>query len=369
MPGNHVVFIGCLTRRPPYFPSAHGNGIAVFEFDPVTGDGRPVSLTEGIDNSTYLSFDPRRSCVYANSEVFGWNEGTVTAYRFEPASGRLIYINEQPTLGGIPAHNSLSHDGRFLLVANYGAGPAGEQPDQAAAVFPVRDDGGLGAPCGSIAHQGTGPNPDRQDRPHAHCIIASPDSRLAIVADLGIDAVLCHRLTADGSLAPDPEPFRIPPGSGPRHIAFHSSQRFAAVINELNSTICALAYDGGEGAFRLIETVPTVPPGAGAENYPADLHFSRDGRFLYGSNRGHDSIVIYSVEGASGRLTLIGHRPCGGKTPRSFAIDPTGQWLLVANQNSDSAAIFRIDLQGGTLADTGRRLEVGTPMCVKFGAA
>jgi len=367
MAATTVLFIGSLNRPMPDFSRPSGEGIAIFEFDLDTGDGRRISLTEDIDNPTYLSFDPRRSCVYANSEVAGWNEGTVTSYRFDPASGRLIYVNKQPTLGGITAYNSLSRDGRFLLVANYGAGAVEDLPGQAVAILPVRGDGGLGAPCGWIAHHGTGPNKARQDRPHAHCAIGSPDGRFVIVADLGIDALLCHRLAPDGSLTPDPGPFRLPPGSGPRHLAFHPSHRFAYVINELNSTICALEYDGRSGRFSLIETGPTVPA-TSDENYPADLHFGLDGRFLYGSNRGHDSIAIYSVDSSTGRLTLVGHQPCGGKTPRNFAIDPTGRWLLVANQNSDGIAVFQIDQQSGTLSDSGRRLEVGTPMCVKFAA-
>jgi 6-phosphogluconolactonase len=368
MAATTYLFIGSLNRPTLDAQKPRGKGIAIFAFDVDTGVSRPISLTEGIDNPTYLSFDPRRSCLYANSEVAGWNEGTVTSYRFDRASGSLVHINEQPTLGRIAAYNSLSWDGRFLLIANYGSGPVDDLPGQAVAVFPVREDGGLGAPRGSIAHYGAGPNKARQERPHAHCAIASPDGRFVIVADLGTDALLCHRLAEDGALTSDPYPFRLPPGAGPRHLAFHPSHRFAYVINELNSTIGALEYDAGRGRFSLIETVPTVPPAIRDENYPADLHFGPDGRFLYGSNRGHDSIVIYSVDGTTGRLTLVGHQPCGGKTPRNFAIDPTGRWLLVANQNSDSIAVFQIDQQSGTLSDSGRRLEVGTPMCVKFAA-
>jgi len=359
------LFVGCLNRRLPPFPSANGNGIAVFAFDPNTGDCRQLSLMDDIDNPTYLSFDPPRSCLYANSEVAG-KEGTVTTYLFDPTSGRLSPINKQPTLGSIAAHNSLSRDGRFLFVANYGEGPTDALRDQSVTIFPILDDGGLGSACGSIAHRGTGPNPERQERPHAHCAVSSPDGGLVVVADLGIDAVLCHRLVPDGSLAPDPAPLRLPPGSGPRQIAFHPSQAFAYVINELSSTISLLSFENR--GFRLIESVPTLPASVGAENYPAELQLSRDGRFLYASNRGHDSIAIYAVDTATGRLAAISHCPSGGKTPRSFAIDPSGQWLLVGNQNSDSIALFQMDARNGTLTDTGRRLDVGTPLCVKFGA-
>jgi 6-phosphogluconolactonase len=363
------LFVGCLNRRLPYFRTANGRGIAVFAFDPGSGGCRPVAAAEGIANPSYLSFDPRRCCLYATSEIAGADEGTVTAYRFDPVGGNLDQINSRPTLGGITAHCSLSQDGRFLLVANYGNGPADKRPGQAIAVFPIRGDGGLDAPSGSIRHLGSGPNAARQERPHAHCAVASPDDRLAVVADLGIDAVLCHRLAPDGSLMPDPDPLRLKPGAGPRSIAFHPALPFAYVINELDSTIAALGYDGAEGRFRLIQTVPTLPAGESVTNYPADLQFGKDGRFLYGSNRGHDSIVIHSVDAATGRLALIGHCPSGGRTPRSLAIDPTGRWLLAANQNLDCIAIFQIDTQRGTLSDTGRRIEIGTPMCVKLGTA
>jgi 6-phosphogluconolactonase len=361
------LFVGCLNRRLPPFPTANGKGIAVVAFDPDTGDGRVLSIIGGIDNPTYLSFDPRRSCLYAGSEVARWNEGTVSAYRFNPAIGGLRYINKQPTLGSITAHNSLSGDGRFLLVANYAEGPMDQLPGQAVAIFRIRQDGGLAPACSSVAHQGSGPNEARQERPHSHCAVASPDGRLVVVADLGIDAVLCHRLAPDGSLQPDPAPLRLSPGAGPRQIAFHASQKFACVVNELNSTISTLGFE--DDGFRLIDTVSTLPASLDTENYPADLQFSRDGRFLYASNRGHDSIAAYAVDETTGRLTLLGHCRSGGKTPRSLAIDPSGRWLLAANQNSDSVALFTIDAQNGTLTDTGRRLEVGTPMCIKFGVA
>ena len=364
---NVFLFVGCLNRRLPPFPTANGKGIAVVAFDPETGDGQVLSISGGVDNPTYLSFDPRRSCLYAGSEVARWNEGTVTAYRFDPAIGRLRYINKQPTLGSITAHNSLSGDGRFLLVANYGEGPMDQLPGQAVAIFRIRDDGGLASACGSVAHRGSGPNEARQERPHAHCAVSSPDGKLVVVADLGIDAVLCHRLAPDGSLAHDPTPLHLSPGAGPRQVVFHPSQTFAYVINELNSTISTLGFE--DGGFREIDTVSTLPGSPETENYPADLQFSRDGRFLYASNRGHDSIAIYAVDGATGRLALIDHCRSGGRTPRSLAIDPSGRWLLAANQNSDSVALFEINAQDGRLTDTGRRLEVGTPMCVKFGVA
>ena len=364
MAGAAFLFVGSLNRRLPSFPTANGRGIAVYAFDAGSGECRPLLLTEDIDNPSYLSVDPRRSCLYATSEVPGHGQGTVAAFRFDPVGGRLRYVSQQPTLGSIAAHNSLSHDGRFLLVANYGEGSVDERLDQSVAIFPIRADGGLDPACSSIAHQGRGPDSIRQERPHAHCAISSPDGRTVLVADLGIDAVLCHGLSANGSLTRDREPFRLTPGCGPRQIVCHPARPFVYVINELNSTIAALRFESGR--LRLIETVSTIPETFRGENHSADLQVGPDGRFLYGSNRGHDSIVAYVIDAETGRLTRVGHYPSGGKTPRSFAIDPTGQWLLAANQNSDAVAVFRVDPVSGTLSDTGCRLGVGTPMCLKF---
>ncbi len=360
------LFIGSLTTPTPYFRDAHGKGISVFAFDSDSGECRPMSVTDGIDNPTYLTFDPRRSCLYANSEVAGWNAGTVTAYRSDPATGSLSFINTQPTLGGIAAHNSLSRDGRFLLVANYGDDPVEEQDDQSIAVFPLRDDGGLDPACGTLVHRGSGPNQERQERPHAHCIIESPDGRFVIVADLGTDTVSCHRLGADGALTPDPDPFRLPPGSGPRQIAFHPSGRFACVINELNSTISALAY-AGAGHLSLIETVSTIPAAASGENYPSELQFSRDGRFLYGSNRGHNSIA--NLRGRRRDRPSRAYRASAlwrentaqlrARLHRAMAAGREPELRLCRNLRDRSAERQALRHR--------RRVEVGTPMCVKFG--
>ncbi len=365
-----LVIVGCLNREAPYFQGARGEGIAVFSFDEGTGALAKLSEKAGTDNPNYLAVHEGNRCVYAVTEVVGWNEGVVTAYRIDPATGALTYINKQPTLGSITAYASFDRTGRFLLIANYSVylEPADCAPNQSAAVMLVRADGGLSSPVASCAHRGSGPNPQRQERSHAHCIQTTPDNRHVVVADLGIDKLMVYRFDADsGALTPGEVPsFSLAPGAGPRHFAFHPSARFAYVINELDSTIAALAFDQAKASFELLHTVPALPAGYGEESHCADLHVHPNGRFLYGSNRGHDSIVIHAIDQATGRLTLVGHQPTLGKTPRNFAIDPSGTFLLVANQNGDSLVVFRIDDDSGRLTDTGQRAAIGTPMCVKF---
>ena len=302
--------------------------------------------------------------------MFGWNEGLVTAYRLDPATGTLSYINQQPTLGSITAYASLDRTGKFLLIANYSVypDPHDNRPDQVVAVMPLRDDGGIGAPVASRAHPGRGPNAQRQERSHAHCIQATPDNRRVVVADLGLDKLVVYRLdAATGALAPDEAAsFALLPGAGPRHFAFHPSARFVYVINELDSTIAALSFDQETGSFQLLHAVRALPMGYRGESHCADLHVSPDGRFLYGSNRGHDSIVIHAIDQASGRLTLVGHQSSLGQTPRNFAIHPSGRYLLAANQNSDAIVVFRIEAATGALIDSGHRAAIGTPMCIKL---
>jgi 6-phosphogluconolactonase len=363
------VVVGSVTRDTPYFQGARGKGITVFAFDDRTGGLTRLSEKGGVDNPTYVTVHEGNCCVYANSEVFGWNEGTVTAYRLDPRSGSLSYINKQPALGSILAHNSLDRTGRFVLVANYSvhAEPDDRLPDQSVVVMPIRADGGLGSAICSRSHSGGGPNVARQDRPHAHCVLASPDNRHVLVADLGIDQLVVYDFDAVfGALSTAPASFAVKAGAGPRHFVFHPSGRHLYAINELDSTIAVLAFDAASGGLTLLQTVSALPSGYFEESHCAGVQLTPDGRYLYGSNRGHDSLVVYSVDESTGRLSFVGHHSCLGVTPRDFAIDPSGRFLLVANQNSDAVIVFRIDPRSGELTDAGQRAEIGTPMCVKF---
>ena len=363
-----LAFVGTLNRPAPYFAAARGPGLGVFAFDPATGALRLLHETGGVENPSYLTPDPAGRTLYATSEVFGWHEGVATAWRIDPATGALRYINQQPTRGSITAYAGFDRTGRWLLVANYRMGEDGVRPAQAIVVYPLEADGGIGPAAASVGHQGNGPDAARQEGPHPHCVLASPDNRHLLVADLGIDRIMVYRFdAATGALAPAPRPSAaLPPGSGPRHLAFHPQGRFLYAINELANTIVAFAWDAAEGGLAPVQTVPTLPPGWQGESHCSDLQFSPDGRFLYGANRGHDSIVAFAVDEASGRLALAGHHPTLGRTPRQFTIDPSGRFLLIANQNGDAVVVLARDAANGTLSDTGERGAIGTPMCVKL---
>ena len=366
-----LVFVGTLNRATPYFEGAKGEGILVFVLDEATGRLSLQSKVKGIDNPTYLSVHEGKACLYATSEVFGWNEGTVTAYAFDRSSGALAYINKQPTLGSCTAYSSVDRSGRFLLVANYAYEPWNEDvragnPGQAAVVYPLKENGELTSPVCSVAHQGSGPVAGRQECPHPHSVVASADNRFVVVPDLGIDKVMCYRFE-DGqlTLAVGAPPLTLPAGSGPRHLVFAGNGTTAYVINELASTVGHLHYDALSGRLETVAIISTLPAGFEGENWCADLHLSPDERFLYGSNRGHDSIVIYAVDTDTGRLAMVGHVPTEGRTPRNFAISPSGRFVLVANQNGDSIVMFRRETSNGLLHRVDR-FEIGTPMCIKM---
>jgi 6-phosphogluconolactonase len=365
-----LLIVACLNREVPYFQGARGKGIAVLGFNEGTGELTKLSEETNADNPNYLAIHESNRCIYTVSEALGRNEGVVTAYQLDPAAGRLSYINNQGTLGSVPAYASFDRAGKFLLVANYSMDTElpPSSPDQAIAVMPIRADGSVGDPVASRAHAGRGPNTQRQERSHAHCIVTTPDNSHIVVADLGIDKLMIYRFDGDtGELTPGVVPYvNLPSGSGPRHFVFHPLARFAYIINELQSTIVALSFDQPTSSFQPLHVAPTVPADYNEVSHCADLQITPDGRFLYGSNRGHDSIAIYAVDQFTGHLILVDYQKTLGETPRNFAIDPSGQYLVVANQNSDSLVVFRIDKRTGRLASVGKQTKIGTPMCVKF---
>ena len=367
MDGPCFLIVGSLNREAPYFQGARGVGLSVLLFDERTGTAREVCRDGSIDNPTYLSVDPDTLCIYANSEVFGWHEGTVSAYRFDPDAGRLRYINKQPSLGGITAYNSLTQDGRHLLVANYAMHDQGDGPDRAVVTYPIRADGGLGAPLSWATHEGRGPDAALQERAHPHCIVPSPDGAFAIVADLGLDALISYGLGSDGHLSSQPVAVtRLRPGAGPRHLAFHPGGRHALVICELDSTVAALSYAPATGQFALESTVATVPDAARGANHCSDIQVHPEGRFAYGANRGHNSVTHLRFDAKTGHLTVVEQVPCGGTTPRCLAMSPSGKYLLVANQNSDDISVFAIDQESGRLSRMEAVVPIGSPMCLKL---
>ena len=365
MSTRYLAFVGTLNREAPYFQGARGRGLVVYRFDEETLEVEELANAPEIENPTFLSVDRAGRHVYANSEIFGWKEGLVTAFRFDEENRTLAHINMQATLGSIAAHNMISGDGEKLLVANYGEGSGG--PDQSIAVFGIRPDGGLTPPLASIAQSGTGPDAGRQERSHTHSV-TELTSGMVVVADLGADTLTTYRIADDGRLG-RAAATRTAAGAGPRHVALHPDGRLLFVMNELNSTVASFRLDLETGTMTELDMQPAVPAEAREGNYCADIQVSPDGRFLYGSNRGHDSICAFAIDAATGKLSLVGFFPCGGATPRNLAITPTGRHLFSANQNGDRITIFARDIETGALSDTGRAIEIGTPMCIKFAPA
>ena len=360
-----LVFVGTLNREAPYFQGARGNGLTVFDFDEETLAVRLLATHDTIDNPTFLSVDATGQRIYANSEIFGWSEGLVTALAFDPQTHAISHINMQPALGSITAHNAISRDGARVFVANYGMDAGG--PDQSLVVYGIRGDGGLTSPLSSLQHSGTGPDAGRQERSHAHSVTEIADN-LVLVADLGCDTLTTYAVGADGSLDRRAVS-RTEAGAGPRHVACHPNGRLIFVMNELNSTVASFALDAAAGELVQLDAKPAVPEDIRASNHCADIQISPDGRFLYGSNRGHDSVVVFETNAETGLLTHVDYVPCGGATPRNLALSPSGRHLFCANQNSDCITIFARDAERGTLTDTGKVIEIGTPMCIRFAAA
>jgi 6-phosphogluconolactonase len=294
------------------------------------------------------------------STLRGKKTGGVIAFAVNPRTGGLKRLNEQPSHGAGPCHLVVDKTGKNVLVANYDGGTV--------AVLPIDEQGRLKPASSAIAHHGKSVNPERQQEPHAHSINLDAGNQFAFAADLGLDKILVYRFDpAAGTLTPNAPPAAtVAPGSGPRHFAFHPSGRFAYVINELGSTITVFWYDAETGVLSTIQTISTVPRDFKGTNYPAEVVVHPSGKFVYGSNRGHDSIAIFSVDAATGRLTPQGHEPTQGKNPRNFAVDPTGNFLLAANQDSDTVVVFRLDPATGRLKPTGQTLKIHKPVCIKY---
>ena len=340
-----------------------GEGIYVYRLDQSSGALESVGQTTGITNPSYLAFDSTGRFLYAVNELKtyeGKPTGTVSAFAVDPETGRLRFLNKRLTHGTDPCHVLVDQKGRYVFAANFMSGSV--------CVLPVFDDGSLGEATDFIQHQGSGIDFVRQKGPHAHSVTLDHANRFAFVPDLGLDRLMAYRFDPKrGMLEPnDPAWIKMKPGAGPRHVAFHSGGKFAFLINELDSTLAVLSYDGRKGAFKELQIVPTLPEDFRGESTCADVQVSPSGAFVYSSNRGHDSIVIYKIDQRTGRLTYVGHEPSRGKTPRNFGIDPTGRFLLAANQDSDEIVSFRIDPQTGKLLPTGHVLRVPTPVCVKF---
>lgn len=351
------VYIGTYTSKTA------SKGIYGFRLDLGTGKLDAGELAGETTNPSFLAAHPNGRFLYAVGEIAefqGARTGAVSAFAIDPA-GKLTLLNQQPSGGAGPCHLIVDSAGKNVLVANYTGGSI--------EVLPLGPDGRLGAPTCVIVHKdpdaGTSPKPRK---PRCHSIHLDASQRFAFVADLGLDRVFFYRFdAAAGTLTPnEPAAVVLAAKAGPRHLAWHPSGRFAYVINELNSTMTALAFDADKGTLREINTLSTLPEGFAGTSDCAEVQVHPSGKFLYGSNRGHDSIAIFAIDERTGQIKPLGHEPTQGKVPRNFGIDPTGQYLLAANQDSNSIVVFRIDAKTGLLRATGQKVEVPAPVCVKF---
>ena len=348
-----TVYVGTYTK-------GDSEGIYTCVLDPSTGELRLSGDPAPIADPSFLAVDSKRRFLYSVSEESDASTGptgSVTAFAIS-ADGSLDYLNTQPSGGDGPCHVSVDATDRQVLVANYSGGSV--------AILPIRSDGRLGEPTDVVHHRGSGPNLDRQQGPHPHSINVDPTNRFAFVPDLGTDEVVAYRLNLVlGLLTPAAGlTASLASGAGPRHFDFHPGGMYAYAINELDSTVTAFSYDGSTGTLEELHTVSTLPHGFDGTNYPADIHVSPSGRFLYGSNRGHHSIAVFAIDQGSGTLTPLGHESVRGEWPRNFVIDPTGAFMLVANEHTDDIVTFKIDGETGLLEATGHVEQVPSPVCL-----
>ena len=343
-----------------YTSPGKSEGIYVYKFNTLTGESTPVSSAP-IQNPSYLSISPNEKYVYAVQEVDAKvpGGGKVSSFTFNKADGKLSPINTQSSGGDNPCYVQVDNTGKWIFVGNYSSGTL--------STYALNKDGSLGAPI-TISHTGTGPNKQRQEGPHVHCTVISPDNKWLFVPDLGIDKVMIYGFDSkNGKLANDPSTgfAAAEPGAGPRHITFAPNKKYAYLIHELNGQVAAYKYKNG--TLDLIQRIPSTDTAKKGFAGSADIHVSPDGKFLYASNRGSfNDPAWYSINSSSGMLTLGGFQSTLGRTPRNFNIDPTGNYLLAANQGSNEIVVFKLDKSTGALTDTGKRIAVGQPVCIKW---
>lgn len=338
-------------------------GIYFSSLDVTTGRLAEPQLAAVTDNPSFLALHPDVKRLYAvneTAEYQGKPGGSISAFDIQ-SDGALKLINAQPTAGAAPCHASVDPSGRCAMIANYTGGSI--------AAYPIDAAGSLQTAATFIQYSGIGANPKRQNGPHAHSINLDPAAKFVLVTDLGLDKVLSYRLDpAAARLTPADPPFtKVDPVSGPRHLDFHPSGKFVYVINEIACTVTAMSYDPERGSATVLQTLSTLPDGKPQPGYStADIHVHPSGKFLYGSNRGHNTLALFRIDPATGKLAAVGHFSTGGKTPRNFAIDPTGRYIIAANQASDNLVLFRIDPQSGALTPAGSQITVGFPVCIRF---
>ena len=360
-----ICFSGVFGLKPTQFrfyvgtyTTEGGKGIVLCTFNPDNGEIGIIDSVKNISNPSFLKISPGNRFLYAVSEVGDRSQkdnGFVSAFKILP-DGRLEFLNRQPSMGNGPCHVDVSKNGKFVAVANYGGGTI--------AMFAVNDDGSLQQASSHIINSGKGPDKNRQTSPHAHSIKFSPFTEEVFSTDLGTDHFDIYQL-AGNKLVKSAQPFlMMDPGTGPRHFDFHPNGEYIYVINELNSTVTTLLKVNGK--WEKQQSISTLPEGYTEKSYCADVHVSPDGKFLYGSNRGHNSITIFEINRNDGKLKMTGTVPVEGNWPRNFSLSPDGKYLLVANQRSDNITVFKINANSGIPEFTGKQIQLKSPVCIEF---
>ncbi len=344
------------------YTSGKSEGVYVYNFNSTTGDFKQVSVAKNISNPSYLAVSPDEKYVYAVNEDADKAKGggAVTAFSFNKQDGTLKELNSQPSGGDHPCYVATDKNGKWVTVGNYTSGTV--------SVFPINKDGSLNAIAANIKHEGSGVNSERQEGPHVHSTVFSKDNNYLFVPDLGLDKIMIYAFNnKSGQLIPAGIPYvEVEPGAGPRHFEFSPNNKYAYLMEEMTGSISAYRYKG-KGQLDLIQNISALPPDFIGTVGSADIHVSPDGKFLYASNRGEsNTIAIFAINQQSGELVPVGHQSTLGKTPRNFNFDPSGNFLLAANQNSDNIVIFKRDKETGLLTDTGKKIEVGNPVCIKW---
>lgn len=342
------------------YTTGKSQGIYVYHFNAETGKVDYLNQVTGVNNPSYLAISTNQKFVYSVNEVGSERTGSVSAFTFEPASGKLSLINVAPSNGAGPCYIALDKANKNAFVANYAGGSL--------SVLPIKSDGSLTEPSQTIQDEGTGPDKARQEKPHVHTAALSPDEKYLLYTDLGTDKLnICnYNPKAEKPLTPAPTPYvTVMGGNGPRHLAFHPNGKFLYLIQEMGAVVTAYNYN--DGKLKEIQSQTLVADGFQGKLGAADIHISPDGKFLYTTNRGDaNEIEVFAINRETGKLAFIERTSSLGKTPRNFVIDPNGNFLLVANQNSDDVYIFRINKNTGKLTYTGNKIEVGNPSCLKF---
>lgn len=340
------------------YTGGKSEGIYVYKFNSEDASYKEISYVK-TSNPSFLAISPDEKYVYAVQENGkDGNGGEVSAFSFDKEKGTLTLINTQPTQGDHPCYVEIDKTGKWIFAGNYSSGNL--------SVFPVSEDGSLGIASTQITHSGSGPNKDRQEKPHVHCTMISPDNKWLLVPDLGIDKVMIYSFDAStGRLSPGMQAFaKSQPGAGPRHVSFHPNGKYVYLLEELTGHV--VTYQYMDGRLQPAQRTSSLPRGQEGYAGSADIHVSPDGKFLYASNRGDFNNIAMFKLGKKGKPSIMGFQLTGGKSPRNFNFDPSGNYLLVGNQDSDEIAIFQRNNKTGLLTDTNKRIEVGKPVCIKW---